>query len=304
MHTKAINKKQLKQAQYHNPNTVPQCNPSDTSQSRLPTVRVLVQTTLSPLAALPRPTDMNNRNSDSELKTRSYLLGSPRPRPISSASSLSDECHDDIRTPSIVLDALRSLSASASVDVDTVGAGLSPRVGSDVGAAIMPSHRVCGCSCGCGCESGCEGDCGCGYGCEFECALGYDEGGRDGVYESTADVDGKLRPVASETSVDTSHIDVASDGAARELDPVVDDATIEPYALSNAEGDVDHAIGLCGGGGGVWESEDMEGVRGCSFAFWRKGSADSAETVRVEEGYEGRDVLMLLSGSTLMEGRK
>ena len=117
-------------------------------------------------------------------------------------------------------------------------------------------------------------------------------------------MDGKLRPVASETSVDTSDMDVASDGAARELDPVVDDATIEPYALSNAEGDVDHAIGLRGGGGGVWESEDMDGVRGCSFAFWRKGSADSTETVSVEEGYEGRDVLMLLSGSTLMEGRQ
>ena len=209
-----------------------------------------------------------------------------------------------------MLDALRSLSASAPVDVDTVGAGLSPRVGSDVGsdvgAAIMPSHRGCGCGCDCGCGCGSGYASGREFGCELGCGceFGYDEGGRDGVYESTADVDGKLRPVASETSVDTSDMDVASDGAARELDPVVDDATIEPYALSNAEGDVDHAIGLCGGGGGVWESEDMEGVRGCSFAFWRKGSADSAETVRVEEGYEGRDVLMLLSGSTLMEGRK
>ena len=128
----------------------------------------------------------------------------------------------------------------------------------------------------------------------------------EGVYESTADVDGKLRPVASETSVDTSDMDVASDGAARELDPVVDDATIEPYALSNAEGDVDHAIGLRDGGGGVWESEDldMDGVGGCSFAVWRKGSADETETVSVEEGYEGRDVSILLSGSTLEEGRR
>ncbi|TFK77979.1 hypothetical protein K466DRAFT_607459 [Polyporus arcularius HHB13444] len=73
---------------------------------------------------------------------------------------------------------------------------------------------------------------------------------RRGTYAEDVRVDCGvcIRP---ETSVDTS--DSASDGVARDrAEAVVDGqpATIEPYALSKADGVVDHAAGLRGGGGG------------------------------------------------------
>ncbi len=70
-------------------------------------------------------------------------------------------------------------------------------------------------------------------------------------------------------------------------------AAIEPYAFSNAEGDVDHAVALRGGASesAPCESEDSDGVAR-SFEPGRKGWASS-----VEDGYEGREVLVLLSRS-------
>ncbi len=77
-------------------------------------------------------------------------------------------------------------------------------------------------------------------------------------------MEGKLRPVESDTTVETSSIDNASDGSEREPEPTVDGyaAAIEPYAFSNADGDVDHAVALRGGASesAPCEPEDTDGV--------------------------------------------
>lgn len=85
--------------------------------------------------------------------------------------------------------------------VDIVGAGLCPRAGIEV--EIMFSQRP---------EGG---------------------GGGVGVYDNTAEVDGKLRPVVSETTVETSDMDIASEGAEREPEPMTElEATVEGYAAT------------------------------------------------------------------------
>ncbi len=118
---------------------------------------------------------------------------------MSPVSALSDECQDDIRTPSIALD---------------VGAGLGVRVVTSISVEAADKSRS----------------------------------------SSTArpDVDVDIRGTSAEdVCVDTS--DSASNVVARDrAEAVVDGqpATIDPYALSKADGDVDQAAGLRGGGGG------------------------------------------------------
>ncbi len=133
---------------------------------------------------------------------------------MSPVSSLSDECQEDIRTPSIVLPAL---------DVD---AGLGVRLFTSTSVEAGDKSR--------------------------SSATARPDVDLDtrGTYAEDVRVDCGvcIRP---ETTVDTS--DSASNVVARDrAEAVVDGqpATIEPYALSKAEGDVDQAAGLRGGGGG------------------------------------------------------
>ena len=117
------------------------------------------------------------------------------------------------------------------------------------------------------------------------------------MYERTG-VDSEPKVTRSATSVVASDMD--TDRVRRDPEPAVDGrivdgvpATIEPYALSNADGDVDHTAGLRGGRGGSSTCDSAEDV-GSSFARGMKGS-ESAEVASVEDGYEGSEVLVSAS---------
>ena len=114
------------------------------------------------------------------------------------------------------------------------------------------------------------------------------------MYERTG-VDNEPNVTRSATSVLASDMD--ANKVRRDPEPAVngrivdgEPAAIEPYALSNADGDVDHTAGLRGGRGGSSTCDSAEDV-GCSFARGMKGS-ESAEVASVEDGYEGSDVLV------------
>ena len=104
--------------------------------------------------------------------------------------------------------------------------------------------------------------------------------------------------VDSEPNVTRSDMD--TDRVRRDPEPAVDGrivdgepVAIEPYALSNTYGDVDHTAGLRGGRGGSSTCDSAEDV-GCSFARGMKGS-ESAEVESVEDGYEKSGVLVSAS---------